>query len=62
MKEYNIKLIAIGDGTVGKTCVLMRYKDNEFPEKYVPTLVENYTKEIIIDNSKIYVNLWDTAG
>ena len=40
----------------------MRYKDNEFPEKYVPTLVENYTKEIILNDSKIYVNLWDTAG
>tara|TARA_B110000503_G_C6893865_1_gene307897 strand:- start:309 stop:440 length:132 start_codon:yes stop_codon:yes gene_type:complete len=43
-------LVVIGDGTVGKTCVLIRFKDGCFPEKYVPTLVENYNKDLIIDD------------
>ena len=46
MKAESIKIVAIGDGTVGKTCVLVRYRDNSFPKNYVPTVVENYSKEI----------------
>ncbi len=41
--------MVIGDGTVGKTCVLMRFKNDVFPEKYVPTVVENYTKDIAVN-------------
>lgn len=35
---FQIKLAVIGDGTVGKTCVLVTYKTKEFPEEYVPTV------------------------
>ena len=33
----------IGDGEVGKTCFLMRFKGDEFPEVHIPTVFENYT-------------------
>jgi GTPase SAR1 family protein len=46
MSKGTIKLVVIGDSTVGKTCLLMRYKDNIFPSNYTPTVVENYCKEI----------------
>ena len=40
------KLVVVGDGECGKTCLLLVYSRNEFPENYVPTIFENYIAEL----------------
>ncbi|EPZ34487.1 guanine nucleotide-binding protein Rho [Rozella allomycis CSF55] len=56
------KIVIVGDGACGKTCLLIVYSKKEFPEKYVPTVFENYVADITVDGKHIELALWDTAG
>lgn len=56
------KLVVVGDGACGKTCLLIVFSKDEFPEVYVPTVFETYVADIEVDNQQFQLALWDTAG
>ncbi|KAF0989435.1 hypothetical protein HZS_3178 [Henneguya salminicola] len=62
MASIRKKLVIVGDGACGKTCLLIVFSKDEFPEVYVPTVFENYVADIEVDGKKIELALWDTAG
>ena len=61
--EMNLKLIIIGDPSVGKSSLLTRIVKDKFEPKYTSTLGVDFSfKEIEVKGSKIKLQIWDTAG
>ncbi|RQM06009.1 hypothetical protein DH86_00002568 [Scytalidium sp. 3C] len=62
--SYSKKIVVVGDGGCGKTCLLISYSQGYFPEKYVPTVFENYITYPTHERSgkTVELALWDTAG
>ena len=58
----SIKCVVVGDGTVGKTCLIESYSTNSFPIKYVPTVYESYSTAITADGKSMNLDLNDTSG
>lgn len=62
MTTIRKKLVIVGDGACGKTCLLIVFSKDQFPEVYVPTVFENYVADIEVDGKQVELALWDTAG
>ena len=61
--EYVIKLLILGDSTVGKTNFLYKYTENKFNQNYMAsTAIDLQTSKIKINGKNIKLQIWDTAG
>ncbi|KAM3596155.1 uncharacterized protein V6R79_009322 [Siganus canaliculatus] len=57
-----IKCVLVGDGAVGKTCLIISYTTNKFPSVFGATVFENYRATVMINGESYSVELYDTAG
>ncbi|XP_076840547.1 rho family GTPase 1a [Brachyhypopomus gauderio] len=56
------KLVLVGDVQSGKTAMLQVLAKDCYPETYVPTVFENYTAGLELDDQRVELSLWDTSG
>lgn len=54
MAAIRKKLVIVGDGACGKTCLLIVFSKDQFPEVYVPTVFENYVADIEVDSKQVH--------
>lgn len=55
MAAIRKKLVIVGDGACGKTCLLIVFSKDQFPEVYVPTVFENYVADIEVDSKQVWM-------
>ena len=61
--DYLFKLLLIGNSSVGKSSLLVRFVDDIWEENFVPTIgVDFKLKTLEIDGKKVKLQIWDTAG
>ena len=60
MDEW-IKLMVVGGGGVGKTCLLITYTEEKFPSEYVPKIIGGNVVEVKIAETTYQLQLWDTV-
>ena len=61
--NYLLKYVIVGDASVGKSNLLLRYTHGQFREEYQLTIgVEFGSSNITIDKNVFRIQIWDTAG
>jgi len=58
----DLKIVVVGDGTVGKTCLLSVLTSDEFNWEHIPTIFQNQQHEMKVNGTDYQLDLWDTAG
>ncbi|XP_053526199.1 ras-related protein Rab-43 isoform X3 [Artibeus jamaicensis] len=61
--DFLFKLVLVGDASVGKTCVVQRFKTGAFSERQSSTIGVDFTmKTLEIQGKRVKLQIWDTAG
>ncbi|OAY63873.1 ras-related protein RIC1-like [Ananas comosus] len=61
--DYLFKLLLIGDSSVGKSCLLLRFADDSYVDSYISTIgVDFKIRTVELDGKTVKLQIWDTAG
>merc|ERR1712205_189305 len=62
-KKVLLKVIILGDSSVGKTSLMNQFVHRKFNAQYKATIGADFlTKEVMVDDRLVTMQIWDTAG
>ncbi|RKO96037.1 hypothetical protein CXG81DRAFT_14370 [Caulochytrium protostelioides] len=62
-RKILLKVVIVGDSGVGKSSLLDQYVNSKFNNHYKATIGADFlSKEIVIDDRRVTLQIWDTAG
>eukprot|EP00922_Rhytidocystis_sp_ex-Travisia-forbesii_P070089 GHVS01104769.1.p1 GENE.GHVS01104769.1~~GHVS01104769.1.p1 ORF type:complete len:232 (+),score=26.22 GHVS01104769.1:52-696(+) len=62
-RTFHFKLVLLGDASVGKSCLVVRFAKDEFYEYQEPTIGAAFmTQSVTLPDSVVKFEIWDTAG
>ncbi|KAL0233392.1 hypothetical protein PCE1_001908 [Barthelona sp. PCE] len=56
------KIVIVGSGGVGKSCLCQRFVSGKFSEKYNPTIEDSHRRPYDVDGTAVLLDILDTAG
>mmetsp|Transcript_15252 Transcript_15252/g.22827 ORF Transcript_15252/g.22827 Transcript_15252/m.22827 type:complete len:145 (+) Transcript_15252:47-481(+) len=56
------RVVVLGEGGVGKSCVTIQFTQNHFVREYDPTIENSYRKQITLGDEAFMLDILDTAG
>ncbi len=63
MSQINLKVLLVGDSSVGKTTLLLKYVEGKFSDSHITTIGVEYKDKLIkINNRDVNLQIWDTSG
>ncbi|XP_074301795.1 ras-related protein RABD1-like [Silene latifolia] len=61
--DFLFKLLLIGDSSVGKSCLLLRFADDSYVDSYISTIgVDFKIRTTELEGKSVKLQIWDTAG
>ena len=61
--DHLVKLLLIGDSGVGKSCLLLRFSDDQFTSSFITTIgIDFKVKTVDLEGKRVKLQIWDTAG
>ena len=58
-----LKVLSMGNGGSGKSCLIKRFCEERFVQKYIATIGVDYgVKPVKVDGLDVRVNFWDLSG
>jgi len=62
-KQLRVKVISMGNAESGKSCIIKRYCEKRFINKYIPTVGIDYgVTKVNIKDTEVKVNIFDMSG
>jgi len=62
-KRFALKIIVVGDPSVGKSSLIRRHADDTFEETYAPTIGTDFILKVVtLEDMEITATIWDIGG
>jgi small GTP-binding protein len=57
-----IEIVILGAGSVGKSAISIQHINNHFVDSYEPTIEDDFSKDVTLNNQNYHITIHDTAG